>query len=147
MSVAHVVMCHLKEFPVNREETPVNVVFSTGPAPVPVPDVVGLAQSVARAAIIVTGLTVGNVTTEYSDAVPAGGVISQDPYRRWESGQPHLTTPGELDAALTPLLSRTLGRWLQEGVEYVVVTTPTSPLPTHDYDLTAVGRLIEQEAE
>jgi hypothetical protein len=45
----------------------------------PVPDVVGLTQSAAEAAITNAGLVVGTVSTEISDTVPAGDVISQLP--------------------------------------------------------------------
>lgn len=44
-----------------------------------VPDVVGLAQAAAEAAITGAGLAVGAVTTDYSLTVPAGDVISQNP--------------------------------------------------------------------
>jgi hypothetical protein len=47
--------------------------------PVVVPDVVGLSQADADAAIVAAGLTVGTVTSAYSGTVPAGNVISQDP--------------------------------------------------------------------
>jgi hypothetical protein len=45
----------------------------------PVPDVVGMAQAAAEAAIVAAGFTVGTVTTDYSPTVPAGDVISQNP--------------------------------------------------------------------
>jgi len=59
----------------------VDLVISTGPCPVtvPVPDVVGQAQSAAEADITAAGLVVGTVTTQCSDSVPAGQVISQSP--------------------------------------------------------------------
>jgi beta-lactam-binding protein with PASTA domain len=44
-----------------------------------VPDVVGLDQATAEAAIISAGLVVGTVTTANDDTVPAGDVISQSP--------------------------------------------------------------------
>lgn len=44
-----------------------------------VPDVVGLAQAGAETAIIASNLVVGAVTTDFSDTVPAGNVISQNP--------------------------------------------------------------------
>lgn len=61
--------------------TPVALVVSLGPEPVliPVPAVVGSTQAAAQAAITAAGLVVGNVTTAYSPAVPAGRVISQLP--------------------------------------------------------------------
>jgi len=46
---------------------------------VEVPNVVGMTQADAQAAIGTAQLVVGTVTEEYSDTVPAGNVISQDP--------------------------------------------------------------------
>ena len=46
---------------------------------VPVPDVVGLTQANAEAAIVGAGLVVGAVTTANSNAIPIGDVISQNP--------------------------------------------------------------------
>lgn len=51
------------------------IVLST----VNVPDVVGLTQAAAESAVTGVGLTVGTVTEQYSDTVPAGQVISQNP--------------------------------------------------------------------
>ncbi|MCU0963206.1 MAG: PASTA domain-containing protein, partial [Pirellulaceae bacterium] len=57
----------------------VDLVISTGPAPVNVPNVVGLTQAAATTAITNAGLVVGTVTQQSSNAVPAGSVISQNP--------------------------------------------------------------------
>ncbi len=57
----------------------VDLVVSLGPQPMAVPDVVGLAQAAAESAVTGTGLSVGAITTQYSDTVPAGSVISQNP--------------------------------------------------------------------
>jgi hypothetical protein len=57
----------------------VDLVISLGPADVVVPDVVGLPQGAAEGAIAGANLVVGAVTTENSDTVPAGNVISQNP--------------------------------------------------------------------
>ncbi|MHC4458764.1 MAG: PASTA domain-containing protein, partial [Planctomycetota bacterium] len=46
---------------------------------VDVPAVVGMHLSEAEAAIAATGLTLGDVTTEYNETVPEDHVISQDP--------------------------------------------------------------------
>jgi RHS repeat-associated protein len=46
---------------------------------VDVPDVVGMAQAGAEAAISAAGLAVGGITTAHSETVPAGNVISQSP--------------------------------------------------------------------
>ncbi len=55
----------------------ISLTICAGIESVQVPDVTGMLQSEAQAAIESTGLKVGNVTTEYSDNVAAGYVISQ----------------------------------------------------------------------
>jgi hypothetical protein len=57
----------------------VDLVVSLGPEMVTVPDVVGVAQADAEAAITAANLTVGSITQEYSLTVPEGDVISQNP--------------------------------------------------------------------
>ena len=57
----------------------VALVISRGPQHVTVPEVTGVAQVYAEAAIRNTGLVVGTVTQEYSTTVPAGSVIRQTP--------------------------------------------------------------------
>jgi beta-lactam-binding protein with PASTA domain len=57
----------------------VNLVVSTGPATISVPDVVELPQATAESTITSASLTVGVITTDFSDTVSAGAVISQDP--------------------------------------------------------------------
>ena len=52
---------------------------SKGPAQVAVPDLAGLSQSQAEAAIRAAGLAVGTVTSQTSSTVPAGEVVSQAP--------------------------------------------------------------------
>jgi beta-lactam-binding protein with PASTA domain len=57
----------------------VDLVVSSGAQPVAVPNVVGMAQAAAETAITDAGLVVGTVTTQASETVPAGEVISQSP--------------------------------------------------------------------
>ncbi len=57
----------------------VNLVISTGPATVSVPNVVGLSQSAATTSITGVGLKVGTVTTASSSTVLSGSVISEAP--------------------------------------------------------------------
>jgi hypothetical protein len=57
----------------------VNLVISTGPAPVSVPNVVGDAQSAATTAITGAGLTIGTVTMQSSNTAASGNVISESP--------------------------------------------------------------------
>jgi len=63
----------------DADETDREVVGVSVVRMVEVPDVERLTQAEAEAAITVAGLTVGTITTEYSDTVPEGRVISQDP--------------------------------------------------------------------
>jgi beta-lactam-binding protein with PASTA domain len=57
----------------------VNLVVSTGPAALLVPNVVGDTRAAATAAITGAGLVVGTVTTASSSTVPTGDVISESP--------------------------------------------------------------------
>jgi beta-lactam-binding protein with PASTA domain len=57
----------------------VNLVISSGPAPVLVPNVSGQTQAAAGSVITSVGLLVGAVTQQNSAAVAAGNVISQSP--------------------------------------------------------------------
>jgi beta-lactam-binding protein with PASTA domain len=59
--------------------TPVGLVISNGPQPLPVPDLSGQTQSAATSALTGAGLVVGVITRQYSATVPAGAVLSQDP--------------------------------------------------------------------
>ncbi|HOQ32295.1 MAG TPA: PASTA domain-containing protein, partial [Candidatus Hydrogenedens sp.] len=73
----------ISQSPAGGEQVPpgsaVNLVISTGPCPVTVPDVVGMSQAEAESAITGAGLTVGTISQQCSDTVPAGSVISQSP--------------------------------------------------------------------
>ncbi len=57
----------------------VNLVISSGPAQVKVPNVVGDTQAAASSALTTAGLTVGTVTTQSSSTVASGDVISENP--------------------------------------------------------------------
>src|SRR6202023_2744786 len=59
--------------------SPVNLVISSGPQMVTVPNVEGLTQDAATTAITGTKLMVGTVTQQSSNMVATGNVISQDP--------------------------------------------------------------------
>jgi fibronectin type 3 domain-containing protein len=56
-----------------------NVVITVKPALVTVPDVEGLPQTEAEDVIVNTGLLFGSSANAYSETVPVGHVISQDP--------------------------------------------------------------------
>jgi beta-lactam-binding protein with PASTA domain len=59
--------------------TPVTIIVSDGFPPLTVPDVVGMGEDDARAAIEAEGLAVGDVEPRHSDTIPAGSVIEQTP--------------------------------------------------------------------
>ena len=59
--------------------SPVNLIISSGPQMVTVPNVEGLTQDAATTAITAAKLTVGTVTQQTSNTVATGKVISQDP--------------------------------------------------------------------
>src|SRR6202022_4051811 len=59
--------------------SPVNLVISSGPQMVTVPNVEGLTQAATTTAITGAKLTVGIVTQQSSNTVATGKVISQDP--------------------------------------------------------------------
>ncbi|RRS02027.1 Stk1 family PASTA domain-containing Ser/Thr kinase [Glycomyces terrestris] len=62
-----------------KSGTPVTLYVSDGYPPLTVPDVVGLAEADAQAALEAEGLELGEVTRRYSDTIPAGSVIEQTP--------------------------------------------------------------------
>ncbi|MFZ5869500.1 MAG: PASTA domain-containing protein, partial [Actinomycetota bacterium] len=62
-----------------RRGEAVDVVVSLGRQPIDVPAVVGKPRAEAEKAITDAGLTVGEVTTQPSEQVAEGAVISQDP--------------------------------------------------------------------
>ena len=57
----------------------VDLVVSSGTALIDIPDVTGLTQTEAEGNLVAAGLTVGAVTTQSSETVEAGRVISQSP--------------------------------------------------------------------
>lgn len=70
-----------QEYPAHSQAevgTAVGLTVSSGPATVTVPDVIGDSQSQAESAIRAAGL-VPSVTTQPSNSVPQGQVVSQDP--------------------------------------------------------------------
>ena len=57
----------------------VDLVLSSGPEAITVPDVLSLGQAAAEAALTDAGLSVGTITTAASDTVPVGEVLDQNP--------------------------------------------------------------------
>ena len=51
------------------------LVVSTGPPPVPLPDIAALEQTEAEGRLLDSGLAIGVVTPEYSEEVPSGTVV------------------------------------------------------------------------
>ena len=61
------------------EATTVDLVISSGPPPLTVPVVLGLSRGEAEAAIVGSGFVMGVVTTVWSESVPNGKIVSQNP--------------------------------------------------------------------
>ena len=57
----------------------VHLVLSKGLEPIDVPDITGMSQTAAASVLGAVGLAIGAVTEVYSDSVPVGEVISQEP--------------------------------------------------------------------
>jgi len=57
----------------------VSIVVSNGPCIAPVPNLIGIPQSEAEAALAAANLILGTIAQENSDTVPEGHIISQDP--------------------------------------------------------------------
>jgi beta-lactam-binding protein with PASTA domain len=125
--------------------TAVNLVVSSGPPPVEVPSVVGDTQSAATAELLSVGLVAGAITTQSSDTVAAGDVISQSPAAGASvgtgsavslvisSGAPEVTVPsvlGQTQAVAADTLA-------QVGLSVGTVTSQSSPT-------VPVGEVISQ---
>ena len=123
----------------------VNIVVSSGPSPVNVPGVVGMAQATAQSAITSAGLTVGTITTANSDTVAVGDVISQSPAAGTSvaagsavnlvvsSGPPPVNVPGVVGMAQATAQSAIISAGLTVGT----ITTANS-------DTVAVGDVVSQ---
>ncbi len=81
----------------------VSLVISLGPESVVVPNVVGILQAAAEAALVSAQLAVGTVTTAASATVPAGYVISQAP-AAGTSVSPHSTVNFVISSGPPPLV-------------------------------------------
>jgi hypothetical protein len=115
------------------------------PAPVPVPDVTGLAQAEAETAIVSAGLVVGTVTTANSDTVPAGNVISQDPV-----GGTLLPTGSAVDITVSlgpvPVPVPDVTGFLQATAESNLVSAgfAVGSVTNVDSDLVPAGNVVSQ---
>jgi beta-lactam-binding protein with PASTA domain len=108
--------------------TAVGLVRSLGPAPVTVPNVVGLTETAARAAITGAALTVGAITTATHATIPLGSIISQNPAAGTSAprntavalvrslGRPPVTVPNVVGLAETAARTAITGATLTVGV-------------------------------
>jgi beta-lactam-binding protein with PASTA domain len=74
------------------QDSPVNLVISSGPQVVTVPNVERLTQDEATTAVTAAKLTMGTVTQQASNTVATGNVISQDPGNGTPPGRTHNTS-------------------------------------------------------
>lgn len=129
--------------------TAVNLVISTGPVFVDVPNVVGQSQAVATTAITGAGLVVGTVTQQSSDSVAAGLVIEQSP-AAFESVR--LNTAVDLVVSTGPACAAEVPD-VRNGTEQAAATAVAAvgmTLGTVTYDASAsvaVDLVISQDPE
>ncbi len=126
--------------------TAINLVVSKGPHPVPVPDVTGMTQADAEAAIIGAGLTVGTVTEEYSGTVLLGSVISQTPPAS-ESVAPGSPVVLVVSKGPAPVIVPDVADLVQAAAETAITTAGlTVGTVTEEYSGTvASGSVISQD--
>jgi beta-lactam-binding protein with PASTA domain/regulation of enolase protein 1 (concanavalin A-like superfamily) len=126
--------------------TAVALVVSIGPANVTVPNVVGLSQGAASAAITGAGLNLGAVTTANSATVVSGLVISETP--PGGAGVPPGTAVA-LIVSLGPVVDASLpAPWLTEDVGFVGVAGAASlTAATGTYSVSGAGADIWGSAD
>ncbi len=109
----------------------VNLVVSSGPAQVAVPNVVGDTLSAATTAITGAGLVVGSVTTQSSTTVAPGNVISESPTAGTSvnTGSAVNLVVSASSASYTGLDTTTEGTWTGKyGADgYMIPNDVTSP--------------------
>ena len=118
----------------------VALVVSSGPQMAAVPDGTGITQADAEAALTGAGLVLGTVTTQFSDTVPAGSVISQNPAAGGQaaigsavdlvvSAGPAITTPNVVGLAQAD--AQTLAGTAGFGMVRVELETSATVLRDH----------------
>jgi trimeric autotransporter adhesin len=128
----------------------VNLLVSTGPASVTVPNVVGMTQSAATAALTDAQLVPGTATPQSSATVSAGQVISQSPSAGTSatSGSPVAlvvsTGPVSASASISPILLA-FGNWMVNGTSpgrsVTITNTGTTVLQISSISLT--GNILQ----
>jgi serine/threonine-protein kinase len=114
-----------------RRNTAVDLVISKGPAPVPVPTVVGKTEAVAKSRLSNSGLYVSKITRQYSNTVPAGIVLTANPAAGTvvdhgsgvslvvSKGPPPVTVPGVRDNTVSVAVSRLQAVGLHVKIKYL----------------------------
>jgi len=113
-----------------RRNAAVDLVVSKGPAPVPMPNVVGKTQAQATALLAANGLTVATVTKTYSSTVLANVVMSATPHAGAtvfrgstvalvvSKGPPPVTVPGVRDLPVAQAVRELESRGLHVALTY-----------------------------
>jgi beta-lactam-binding protein with PASTA domain len=128
------------------EGSPVNLVISSGPQMVAVPNVEGLTQDAATAAITGATLKVGTVARQSSSAVATDKVISQDPASGSSLAQ---GSPVSLVISSGPRLVAVpnVGRLTQAAATSAITgaTLRVGTVTQQTSDTTATGSVISQD--
>ena len=128
-----------------EEGSAVDLVVSTGPEVTAVPELVGLTEEDARAAIREAGLTVGSVDREYSDEVDEGVVIASDPEEGEElavdSPVDLLVSRGVEEATVPPVVNRTE----QDAIDLIEGRGLVAEVERAYSDIVVEGDVISQD--
>ncbi len=96
--------------------TPIELIISQGPQPIAVPDVRNMTRIEAESTLSAVGLRVSIVQESYSDTVPAGQVVSQEPAAGMET-QPDTSVMLIFSQGPEPVVVPELTGLLQSEVE------------------------------
>ena len=135
----------------------VNLVVSSGPPTVSVPNVVGMTQAYAETTITSVNLSIGMVTTSSSSTVPAGCIINQNPLAGAtavqgssvslvvSSGEPIITVPNIMGMTQSDAIAAITAGNLTVGD---ISTANSSKVPTGNVisQNPAAGSLVNQNS-
>ena len=126
--------------------TQIALLISSGPASIIVPDVVGMTELAARAAIEAIDLTVGTILQQPHDVVPEGQVITQNPAAGASVSRLttiHLVVSSGPELIIIPDVVGKTESAARTAIEAVYLTVGT--IIEQHHPTIQIGQVIEQE--
>jgi len=124
------------------EGSSVNLVVSLGSSGI-VPDIIGQGQADANSAILAAGLVVGTIGHEYSNTVPSGVVLSQNP-----AGGTELAVGSPVDYVVSlgrPVVPDVVGSTKADAIAAIEAVDSLNAATSYEYHNTApVGTVTSQ---